>query len=68
MEVISEKRELETVLENAHPSALLRAVLAAGQQVGNGAVALRVPNLGVALVLAFHKSRVVGLIELTFHI
>ena len=45
-----------------------RAGLAAGQQVGNGAVALRVPNPGVALVLAFHKSRVVGFVELTFHI
>ncbi len=47
---------------------LFRAGLAAGQQVGNGAVALRVPNLGVALILAFHKSRVVGFVELTFHI
>ena len=47
---------------------LFRAGLAAGQQVGNGAVALRVPNPGVALVLAFHKSRVVGFVELTFHI
>ena len=36
--------------------------------VGNGAVALCVPDLGVALVLAFHKSRVVGLVELTFHL
>ena len=45
-----------------------RAGLAAGQQVGNGAVALRVPNLGVTLVLAFHKSRVVGLVELPFYI
>ena len=47
---------------------LFRTGLAAGQQVGNGAVALCVPDLGVALVLAFHKSRVVGLVELTFHI
>ena len=47
---------------------LFRAGLAAGQQVGNGAVALCVPDLGVTLVLAFHKSRVVGLVELTFHI
>ena len=38
------------------------------RQVGNGAVALCVPDLGVTLVLAFHKSRVVGLVELTFHI
>ena len=33
----------------------LRAGLAAGQQVGNGAVALCVPGFGVALVLAFTK-------------
>ena len=26
------------------------------------------PDLGVTLVLAFHKSRVVGFVELTFHI
>ena len=47
---------------------LFRAGLAAGQQVRNGAVALRVPDLGVALVLAFHKVGVVALIELPFHI
>ena len=47
---------------------LFRAGLAAGQQVGNGAVALRVPDLGVALVLAFHKSRVVGFVELPFYV
>ena len=47
---------------------LFRAGLAAGQQVRNGAVAFRVPDLGITLVLAFHKSRVVGLVELTFHI
>jgi len=47
---------------------LFRAGLAAGQQVGNGAVALRVPNLGVALVLAFDEGRVVGLVELPFYI
>ena len=46
----------------------LWAGLAAGQQVGNGAVAFRVPDLGVALVLAFDKGRVVGLVELPFHI
>ena len=46
---------------------LFRTGLAAGQQVGNGAVALRVPDLGVALVLTFDKGRVVGLIELPFH-
>ena len=47
---------------------LFRAGLAAGQQVRNGAVAFRVPDLGVAFVLAFDKGRVVGLIELQFHI
>ena len=47
---------------------LFRAGLAAGQQVRNGAVAFRVPDLGVALVLAFNKGRVVGLVELPFHI
>ena len=47
---------------------LFRAGLAAGQQVGNGAVALCVPDLGVTLVLAFHKSRVVGLVELPFYV
>ena len=45
-----------------------RAGLAAGQQVGNGAVALCVPNLGVALVLTFDKGRVPALVELPFHI
>ena len=45
-----------------------RAGLAAGQQVGNGAVALCVPDLGVTLILAFDKGSVVGLIELPFHI
>ena len=47
---------------------LLRAGLAAGQQVRNGAITLRVPNLGVALVLAFDEGRVVGLVELPFYI
>ena len=47
---------------------LFRAGLAAGQQVGNGAVALCVPDLGVALVLAFDEGRVAGLVELPFHI
>ena len=47
---------------------LFRAGLAAGQQVGNGAVAFRVPDLGVALVLAFHKVGIAALIELPFHI
>ena len=46
----------------------LWAGLAAGQQVRNGAVALRVPDLGVAVVLAFNKGRVVGFVELPFHI
>ena len=45
-----------------------RAGLTAGQQVGNGAVALCVSDLGVALVLAFDKGSVVGFIELPFHI
>ena len=45
-----------------------RAGLAAGQQVGNGAVALCVPDLGVTLVLAFHKVGIAALIELPFHI
>ena len=48
--------------------ALLRAGLAAGQQVGNGAVALCVPDLGVALVLAFDEGRVVGFVELPFYV
>ena len=47
---------------------LLRAGLAAGQQVGNGAVAFRVPDLGVALVLVFDEICVPGLVELSFHI
>ena len=49
-------------------NSLLRAGLAAGQQVRNGAVALCMPDLGVALVLAFDEGRVVGLVELPFHI
>lgn len=44
------------------------ACLAAGQQVRNGAVAFRVPDLGVALVLTFDKGRVVGFVELPFYI
>ena len=47
---------------------LFRASLTAGQQVGNGAVALRVTDLGVALVLAFDEGRVVGLVELPFYV
>ena len=47
---------------------LFRAGLAAGQQVRNGAVAFRVPDLGVAPVLTFDKGRVVGFVELPFHI
>ena len=45
-----------------------RAGLAAGQQVRNGAVTFSVPDFCVTLVLAFHKSRVVGLVELPFYI
>ena len=47
---------------------LLRAGLAAGQQVRNGAVTFRVPDLCVTLVLVFDEGRVVGLVELPFHI
>ena len=46
----------------------LWAGLAAGQQVGNGAVAFRVSDLGVTLVLVFDEGRVVNLVELPFHI
>ena len=49
-------------------NSLFRAGLAAGQQVGNGAVALRVPDLGVAPVLTFDKGRVPALVELPFYI
>ena len=45
-----------------------RAGLATGQQVENGAVSFGVPDLCVTLVLVFDKGRVVGLIELPFHI
>ena len=45
-----------------------RAGFAAGQQVWNGTVALCVPILGVAPVLAFDKIRVVVFVELPFHI
>ena len=47
---------------------LFRAGLAAGQQVRNGAVAFRVPDLGITLVLTFDKGRVPALVELPFHI
>ena len=47
---------------------LFRAGLAAGQQVRNGAVALCVPDLGVALVLTFNEGRVPALVELPFYI
>ena len=47
---------------------LFRAGLTAGQQVRNGAVALRVPDLGVAPVLAFDKIRVVVFVELPFYL
>jgi hypothetical protein len=45
-----------------------RAGLTAGQQVGNGAVALRVTNFGIALVLAFNEGRVPALVELPFYV
>ena len=48
--------------------ALLRAGLAAGQQVGNGAVTFRVPNFGVALVLLFDELRIAVLVELLFYL
>ena len=47
---------------------LFRTGLAAGQQVGNATVSFRVPDLGVALILPFDELRVVGFIELPFHI
>ena len=47
---------------------LFRAGLTAGQQVRNVAVALRMPDSGVALVLAFNKGRVVALVELPFYL
>ena len=47
---------------------LFRAGLTAGQQVRNGAVALRVPDLGVALVLAFHKIGIAALVKLSFYL
>ena len=45
-----------------------RAVLAAGQQVRNGAVTFRVPDFGVALVLAFHKIGISALVKLSFYL
>ena len=45
-----------------------RAGLTAGQQVRNGAVALCVPDLGVALVLTFNEGRVPALVELPFYV
>ena len=47
---------------------LLRAGLAAGQQVGNGAVSFRMPNLGIALVLLFDELRIAVLVELLFYL
>ena len=44
------------------------ACLAAGQQVRNGAVAFRVPNFGVALVLTFHKIGIAALVKLSFYL
>ena len=45
-----------------------RAGLAAGQQVGNGAVALCMPDFGVALVLVFDEGRIAAFVEFPFHI
>ena len=45
-----------------------RAGLAAGQQVGNAAITLRVPNLGIALVLTFHKIGIAALVKLSFYL
>ena len=47
---------------------LFRAGLATGQQVGNGAVTLCVPDLCVASILTLNKGRVVALVELPFYI
>ena len=47
---------------------LFRTGLAAGQQVRNGAVTFRVPDLGVALVLAFHKIGISALVKLSFYL
>ena len=44
------------------------ACLAAGQQVRNGAITLRVPNLGIALVLTFHKIGIAALVKLSFYL
>ena len=46
----------------------LWAGLAAGQQVGNGAVSFGVPDLSVALVLTFDEGCVPALVELPFYI
>ena len=47
---------------------LLRAGLAAGQKVRDGAVSFGVPDLGVALVLVFHKVGIAALVEPPFYI
>jgi hypothetical protein len=47
---------------------LFRTGLAAGQQVRNGAITLRVPNLGIALVLTFHKIGIAALVKLSFYL
>ena len=47
---------------------LFRAGLTAGQQVRNGAITLRVPNLGIALVLTFHKIGIAALVKLSFYL
>lgn len=46
----------------------LWAGLAAGQQVGNGAVAFRVSDFCVTLVLTFNEGRVPALVELPFYV
>ena len=45
-----------------------RAGLTAGQQVGNGAVAFRVSDFCVTLVLTFNEGRVPALVELPFYV
>ena len=45
-----------------------RAGFLTRKQVLYGSVALRVPDLGITLVLAFDEGRVVGLVELPFYI
>ena len=58
----------EAVQRSELVDGFFRAGLAAGQQVVNRAVALCVPDLGVALVLTFHKIGIVALVELPFYL